>query len=121
MFGSSFQETALHLAAHDPCCCIPSWHFSTRHVHAAVYKLLIAGKADVNAANMCAFAFQKCYWSCVQVYFRSLLLMFCSSGQRTALHRAANAGHAAACELLIANKADVNAKGRCAFMFKICD
>ena len=47
----------------------------------------------------------------------ALLLIFCSSDQRTALHRAAGEGHLAVCELLIAGKADVNAKDRCAFTF----
>ena len=47
----------------------------------------------------------------------TLLLIFCSSGQSTALHFAASKGHPAECELLIANKADVNAKDRCAFIF----
>ncbi len=49
--------------------------------------------------------------------FLTLLLIFCSSDQRTALHRAARWDDTAVCELLIANKADVNAKDRCAFIF----
>ena len=47
----------------------------------------------------------------------ALLLIFCSSDQRTALHYAATRGHLAVCELLIARKADVDAKDRCAFIF----
>ena len=47
----------------------------------------------------------------------TLLLIFCSSGQRTALHCAALNEHLAVCELLIAGKADVNAKDKCAFIF----
>jgi ankyrin repeat protein len=43
--------------------------------------------------------------------------MFCSSEQFTALHLAANNGHLAVCEVLIAGKADVNAKTMCAFTF----
>ena len=39
----------------------------------------------------------------------ALLLIFCSSDQRTALHLAAEYGHTAACQLLISAKADVNA------------
>jgi hypothetical protein len=46
--------------------------------------------------------------------FRYFLLIFCSSGQRTALHGAAYNGHTAVCELLIAGKADVNATDECA-------
>ena len=49
--------------------------------------------------------------------FLTLLLIFCSSDQRTALHGAAYYGHLAVCELLIASKADVNAKDKCAFTF----
>ncbi len=44
--------------------------------------------------------------------------MLSSSFQRTALHRAARIGHVEACELLIAGKADVDAKDMCAFMLK---
>ena len=47
----------------------------------------------------------------------ALLLIFCSSNQQTALHRAAYNGHSAVCELLIAGKAVVNAKDWCAFTF----
>jgi hypothetical protein len=43
--------------------------------------------------------------------------MFCSSEQSTALYYAARHGHPAVCELLIAGKADVDAKNRCAFVF----
>ena len=49
--------------------------------------------------------------------FLTLPLIFCSSGQSTALHGAARYGHTAVCELLIAGKADVDAKDGCAFMF----
>jgi hypothetical protein len=48
--------------------------------------------------------------------FLTLLLIFCSSGQFNALHGAALRGHSAVCGLLIAGKADVNAKTRCAFI-----
>ena len=50
----------------------------------------------------------------------ALLLIFCSRHQRTALHVAATRGHPAVCELLIASKADVDAKDKCAFIFRIC-
>jgi hypothetical protein len=51
--------------------------------------------------------------------FYSLLLIFCSRDQRTALHEAAvgRVGFPAVCELLIAGKADVDAKDRCAVIF----
>jgi hypothetical protein len=50
--------------------------------------------------------------------FLSLLVIFCSSHfQSTALHGAASYGRLAVCELLIAGKADANAKDRCAFVF----
>jgi hypothetical protein len=49
--------------------------------------------------------------------FLTLLLIFCSSGQSTALQDAAYDGHLAVCELMIAGKADVNAKNWCAFIF----
>ncbi len=52
--------------------------------------------------------------------FWYFLLIFCSSGQDTALHLAAWNGHTAACQLLISAEADVNATDMCAFMFKIC-
>jgi hypothetical protein len=44
------------------------------------------------------------------ILFLTLLLIFCSSDQCTALHRAAENGHPAVCEVLIAGKADVDAK-----------
>jgi hypothetical protein len=47
----------------------------------------------------------------------ALVLIICSSEQWTALHRAAYNDHPALCELLIAGKADVNVKNRCAFIF----
>ncbi len=43
---------------------------------------------------------------------------FLLSSQCTALHLAAENGHTAACQLLIACNADVTAKSECAFMFK---
>jgi hypothetical protein len=46
----------------------------------------------------------------VLYFFLTLLVIFCSSDQRSALHDAAREGHTAVCELLIAGKADVNAK-----------
>ncbi len=49
--------------------------------------------------------------------FCTWLVIFCSSGHYTALHVAAIRGHPAVCELLIASKADVNAKDLCAFIF----
>ncbi len=49
--------------------------------------------------------------------FLTLPLIFCSSDQRTALHGAALQGHTAVCEVLIAGKADVDAKDWCAFIF----
>ncbi len=64
--------------------------------------------------------------------FLTLPLIFCSSFQRTALHDAAivgsmlqwtalhgaaYGGHTAVCEVLIAGKADVDAKDECAFIF----
>ncbi len=49
--------------------------------------------------------------------FSALLLIFCSSYQSTALHHAARHGYTAVCELLIASKADVDAKDKCAFIF----
>ncbi len=42
-----------------------------------------------------------------------------SSLEWTALQIAADNGHPAVCELLIANKADVDTKNGCAFMFII--
>ncbi len=47
----------------------------------------------------------------------TLLLIICFSGQSTALHHAARYDHPAVCELLIAGKADVNAKTRCAHLY----
>jgi hypothetical protein len=49
---------------------------------------------------------------------RKLLLIFCSSREVAALHDAVVNGHMKVCELLIANKADVNAKNKCAVMFE---
>ncbi len=57
------------------------------------------------------------------IYILNLLLILCcilffelcSSDQYTALHRAACYGHPAVCDLLIAGKADVDAKDRCAY------
>jgi hypothetical protein len=51
--------------------------------------------------------------------FSTLLLIVCSSNQHTALYYAANNGHLAVCELLIASKTDVDAKDWCAFTFRI--
>ncbi len=51
--------------------------------------------------------------------FLTLLLIFCSSDQWTALHYAAYEGQKAVCELLIAGKADVDVKDGCAFIFCI--
>jgi hypothetical protein len=63
-------------------------------------------------------------------WFSTLILIFCSSDQRSALHRAfelcqeeaayfgafGHFGHEAVCELLIAVTADVNGKDRCGFV-----
>jgi hypothetical protein len=49
-----------------------------------------------------------------------VLLILCSRVQSTALHFAAMYGHTEACQLLIANKADVNATDECAIMFEMC-
>jgi ankyrin repeat protein len=106
MFFSSDLQTALHRAAH--------------YGYTDVCELLIAGKADVNIQNRCTFVFKICFSFCVVLCFRSLLLMLSSSDLQTALHRAAFDGKTALCELLIAGKADVNAKNRCAFVFKMC-
>ena len=53
----------------------------------------------------------------VLYFVLTLLVIFFSSEQRSALHDAAREGHTAVCELLIAGKADVDAKNRCAFIF----
>ena len=112
IFCSSVHWTALHHAAENS--------------QPAVCELLIAGKADVNATNECAFMFKICYrllrfYCCDVMWFWRLLLIFRSRFWKdTALHRAAHYGYTAVCELLIAGKADVNATNRCAFMFKIC-
>ena len=106
IFCSSGECTALHMAALNG--------------QPAVCEVLIAGKADVDAKDRCAFIFWICCWFCVVFCFLTLPLIFCSSGQHTALHYAAINGHTAVCELLIAGKADVDAKNRCAFIFWIC-
>ena len=41
------------------------------------------------------------------IFFLTLLLIFCSSAQRIALHFASYNGHTAVCEMLIAAKDDV--------------
>jgi ankyrin repeat protein len=92
IFCSSYQNTVLHQAA--------------RFGHPAVCELLISGKADLNAKNLCAFL----HFDFVLYLHSTLLLIFCSSYQGTALHWAASYGYPAVCELLIASKADVNAK-----------
>jgi ankyrin repeat protein len=53
----------------------------------------------------------------VLYFYRLLLLILCSSSQRTALHRAVLFRNLAVCELLIASKSDVDAKSRCAIVF----
>ena len=58
--------------------------------------------------------------SCCALFLNLTSGFLCSSGQSTALHVAAREGCLAVCELLIAGKADVDAKGRCAFIFNIC-
>jgi hypothetical protein len=63
------------------------------------------------------FYFEFASYFCVVFCFLALLLIFCSSCQDTALHHAADNGHPEVCELLIANKADVDAKDKCAFIF----
>ena len=45
--------------------------------------------------------------------------VLCCSNEWTALHVAVKSDDSAACKLLIAAKADVNARDWCAFMFKI--
>ena len=96
IFCSSGQSTALQDAAYDG--------------HTALCELLIAVKADVHAKNWCAFTFWICFWFRVVFCISTLLLIFCSSIERTALHHAAYHGHPAVCELLIAGKADGSAK-----------
>jgi hypothetical protein len=49
--------------------------------------------------------------------FLTLVPIFRSRDQWTALHEAANNGYPAVCELLIAGKADVNANERCAYLY----
>ncbi len=109
----SSERTALHEAASAG--------------HEAICELLIAGNADVNAKDGCAFTFQFFCWCCVVCFcFWSLLLIFCFSHQHTALHEAASYHgwfgdrHTELCTLLINGNADVNAKDRCAFVFWIC-
>ncbi len=109
IFCSRDQRTALHLAANH-----------RHHLEIGVCELLIAGTADVNAKDRCAFVFWICHWFCVVFCCWTLLLSLCSSDQKTALHYAAGNGQPELCELLIASKADVNAKDGCAFTFKIC-
>jgi ankyrin repeat protein len=49
-----------------------------------------------------------------------VLLILCSSDRQwNPLHLAAMDGHTEACQLLIANKADVNATDECAIMFEM--
>jgi hypothetical protein len=105
IFCSSYQTTALHYAA--------SW------LHTAACQLLISAEADVNATDECAFMFKYCYCIFVVFCFPHYYLIFCSSDQCTALHRAAYNGHTAACQLLISAEADMNAKEQCAFMFEL--
>ena len=57
------------------------------------------------------------YYFVLYFVFQRLLLMFCSSDQSTALHEIALNGQPAVCELLIASKADVDAKNRCAYLY----
>jgi uncharacterized protein YggT (Ycf19 family) len=102
--GQSDKSTALHDAAYNG--------------HLAVCQLLIASKADVDAKNRCAFRFWICLWFCFAFYFLTLLLICSSSFQNTALQCAVYRGHSAVCELLIASKADVDTKSRCAFIFE---
>jgi hypothetical protein len=71
----------------------------------------------VNAKDKCALIFQFRYQFCVVFCCSSSLLIFCSSGQRSALHLAAGHGNTVLCKLLIANKADVDEKDGCAFIF----
>ena len=42
--------------------------------------------------------------------FETRLMIFCASERRTALHDAALVGHTEVCKLLIASKADVDAR-----------
>jgi ankyrin repeat protein len=103
IFCSSCQWAALLHAAYDG--------------NPALCELLIAGKADVDAKNKCAFICLNLLLIFCCILFLHLLLIFSSSFQRTALHLAAGNGHPALCELLIAGKADVDAKDWCAFIF----
>ena len=65
----------------------------------------------MNAADKYAFMFKFFFGELLLFFvFRYFLLIFCSSVQDTSLHDAAHYGHTAVCELLIAGKADVNAK-----------
>jgi hypothetical protein len=47
-------------------------------------------------------------------------LIFYFRSESTALHDAAVEGRTAVCELLIAGKADVDAKDKCAVVFQFC-
>ncbi len=74
-----------------------------------VCQLLIAGKADVNATNWCAFTLKNATDFVLHFVFETRLLIFWSSERRTALHDAALVGHTEVCQLLIASKANVHA------------
>jgi len=104
IFRSRRRRTALHLAV------------SYGHVNTVkVCQLLIAAKADVNAADGCAFMSSKIVADRVlYCVFGNLLLIFCSSFQYTALHCAAQDE---VCQLLITAKAAVNATDGCALIF----
>ena len=111
IFISSGQATALHPAAEEG--------------HTQACQLLIDAKADVNATDECAFVFEICCIFCVVLCFWNLLLIFITSYQDTALHRAcrsydASNGHMEACQLMIDAKADVNATDRCVFKLENC-
>ena len=96
-------------------------HLAAKKGDMEACQLLIDAKADVNATDECAFVFEICCLFCVVLCFWNLLLIFCSSGRCTTLHRAVSKGHAQACQLLIDAKADVNATdGMCVLMFEIC-
>ena len=92
---SSAQFTALHRAA------------CGRRTEAC--QLLIAGKADVNATNWCAFTLKNATDFVLRFVFETRLMIFWSSERRTALHDAALVGHTEVCQLLIASKANVDA------------